>query len=333
MVPVAGRAAVAAGAQRLDDRVAVQRALSRVRRAAVRRDGRAAPGPSCVATLLVDRPVRHRRPQQVGPVRQPATGVRASVAQGRRLGYVPRVTRRSEPRWVGNPKHTEVSVARQSPQRPDADEPELDDADGPAEPGPGDRPPSASVDRGSGTTSHRPGGDRPARRHRLHPAGVPAGQRADPDRRDRRDQDDPFLARRPLVEEEEDDETVVILDEELAEELPPRTRTRSTRRRREAPPPTPSYDESDEAVADEADDEEVPIFLSHRGKLLLFKTPESLVSFIRSGAPNDLSQLDSWNEFRTGGAGRFAPLDGTPTSSTSWWRTCAAGTTRGIRPC
>jgi hypothetical protein len=36
------------------------------------------------------------------------------------------------------------------------------------------------------------------------------------------------------------------------------------------------------------------MFLSHRGKLLTFKTPESLVSFIRSGAPHDLAQLDTW---------------------------------------
>jgi hypothetical protein len=42
------------------------------------------------------------------------------------------------------------------------------------------------------------------------------------------------------------------------------------------------------------DDEEVPMFLTHRGRLLTFKSPESLVSFIRSGAPHDLAQLDSW---------------------------------------
>ena len=36
------------------------------------------------------------------------------------------------------------------------------------------------------------------------------------------------------------------------------------------------------------------MFLSHKGRLLAFKTPESLVSFIRSGAPHDLAQLDSW---------------------------------------
>ena len=52
----------------------------------------------------------------------------------------------------------------------------------------------------------------------------------------------------------------------------------------------------------------MPVFLSHRGKLLLFKTPESLVSFIRSGAPNDLSQLDSWNELSE----RVEPADIAP---------------------
>lgn len=53
-------------------------------------------------------------------------------------------------------------------------------------------------------------------------------------------------------------------------------------------------DEPDEAgEADEAD-EEVPVFLSHRGRLLLFGTPESLVAFLGSDAPHDLTQLDGW---------------------------------------
>ena len=50
---------------------------------------------------------------------------------------------------MGNPKHTEVSVARQSPQRPDADEPELDDTTGAVQPDEieeADRP-AGSVDR------------------------------------------------------------------------------------------------------------------------------------------------------------------------------------------
>ncbi|MEU4551001.1 DNA primase [Micromonospora violae] len=213
---------------------------------------------------------------------------------------------------MGNPKHTEVSVARQSPQRPDADEPELDDTTGAAEPDEteGTDRPSASIDRslwdelridpveialpaGTGFTlrAYRPASS-------LTPTDVTE-----------RDQDDPFLARRQAIEEEEDDETVVILDEELAEEFAAEDEDdESTRRRRDA---ADTDDGSDEAVADEADeadDEEVPVFLSNRGKLLLFKTPESLVSFIRSGAPNDLSQLDSWNELSE----RVEPADIAP---------------------
>ncbi|MEW1586586.1 DNA primase [Micromonospora vinacea] len=214
---------------------------------------------------------------------------------------------------MGNPKHTEVSVARQSPQRPDADEPELDDTTGAAEPDETEETdlPSASIDRslwdklridpveialpaGTGFTlrAYRPASS-------LTPTDVTE-----------RDQDDPFLARRQAIEEEEDDETVVILDEELAGEFAAEDEDDETgRRRRDGAADTD--DESDEAVtdeADEADDEEVPVFLTHRGKLLLFKTPESLVSFIRSGAPNDLSQLDSWNELSE----RVEPADIAP---------------------
>ncbi|WP_410820238.1 DNA primase [Micromonospora sp. 050-3] len=208
---------------------------------------------------------------------------------------------------MGNPKHTEVSVARQSPQRPDADEPELDDTTGAAEPDETetDRP-SASIDRslwdelridpveialpaGTGFTlrAYRPASS-------LTPTDVTE-----------RDQDDPFLARRQAIEEEEDDETVVILDEELAQEF---AEDDDESKRRRDGSATDTDDESDEAVTDEADDEEVPVFLSNQGKLLLFKTPESLVSFIRSGAPNDLSQLDSWNELSE----RVEPADIAP---------------------
>ncbi|MFI7590069.1 DNA primase [Micromonospora sp. NPDC049359] len=219
---------------------------------------------------------------------------------------------------MGNPKHTEVSVARQSPQRPDADEPELDDTTGPAEPDEADEAddtPRAAVDRslweelridpveialpaGTGFTlrAYRTAGS-------LTPTDVTE-----------RDQDDPFLARRQVIEEE-DDETVVILDEELAEEFADADEEeKSSRRRRDADADgdadaTADEDaDEDEDATDEADDEEVPVFLSHRGKLLLFKAPESLVSFVRSGAPNDLSQLDSWNELSE----RVEPADIVP---------------------
>lgn len=46
------------------------------------------------------------------------------------------------------------------------------------------------------------------------------------------------------------------------------------------------------------EDEEVPVFLSHRGRLLLFGSAESLVEFVRSGAPHDMEQLESWPTVR-----------------------------------
>jgi hypothetical protein len=54
-------------------------------------------------------------------------------------------------------------------------------------------------------------------------------------------------------------------------------------------------DEADEQ-AEETDDEEVPVFLSHKGKLLLFKSPEGLVEFVKSKAPHDLTQLKDWKK-------------------------------------
>ncbi|WP_076471089.1 DNA primase [Micromonospora avicenniae] len=205
---------------------------------------------------------------------------------------------------MGSPKHTEVSVARQSPQRPDADEPELDDTTEPVEPEEvGTDRPSANVDRslwekvgidpveialpaGTGFTLRA---YRPARE--LTPTDVTE-----------RDQDDPFLARRQVIEEE-DDETVVILDEDVADEFAASDEEDERGRAADADEP-----DEEEAAAEEANDEEVPAFLTHKGRLLLFKTPESLVSFIRSGAPNDLSQLDSWQELSE----RVEPADIAP---------------------
>ncbi|WP_028569308.1 hypothetical protein [Salinispora tropica] len=200
---------------------------------------------------------------------------------------------------MGNPKHTEVSVARQSPQRPDSDEPELDDsaASGTAAASAEATralwaelridPVEIALPAGTGYTLRA---YRPARE--LTPTDV-----------EERDQDDPFLARRQVVTEEEDEE-VVILDEEVAQEFKESDEEeRGTR--------GDSGDEAEAASAestDDAGDEEVPVFLSHKGRLLLFKTAESLVSFVRSGAPNDLSQLDSWGELSE----RVEPTDVTP---------------------
>ncbi|WP_431945431.1 DNA primase [Micromonospora marina] len=210
-------------------------------------------------------------------------------------------------------------MARQSPQRPDADEPELDDTDA-----------AAAADE---VEEDRPPADRALWDEvRIDPVEIalPAGTgftlRAYRQAREltptdvaERDQDDPFLARRQVVETEEDEE-VVILDEEFAalsaeEDDSDEEKDAKARRKGKA-----DASDDDEAEAgddaeddededdDEAGDEEVPVFLTHKGRLLLFKTPESLVTFIRSGAPNDLSQLDSWNELSE----RLEPADIAP---------------------
>jgi hypothetical protein len=101
------------------------------------------------------------------------------------------------------------------------------------------------------------------------------------------DEDDPFEARERAAAERRAAED---LDDELASLVESSPATGGEAAEEDEPAP----EEFADADADETPDEEVPIFLSHRGKLLAFKSPESLVSFIRSGAPHDLAQLDTW---------------------------------------
>ncbi|GAA0508248.1 hypothetical protein Ade02nite_49310 [Paractinoplanes deccanensis] len=103
-------------------------------------------------------------------------------------------------------------------------------------------------------------------------------------------EDDLFESRhRPAADDDEE----VIVDEEfqalLAED---EADDKDKKDASDAEEPDPADFEDEETT--QAEDEEVPLFLSHKGRLLAFKTPESLVSFIRSGAPHDLAQLDSW---------------------------------------
>ncbi|NLU79291.1 DNA primase [Micromonospora sp. HNM0581] len=215
----------------------------------------------------------------------------------------------------GSPTHTEVTVARQSPQRPDADEPELDDTTGASEPAD-----DAAVD-----TANRALWDE----LRIDPVEIalPAGtgftlrayrpaRELTPTDVAERDADDPFLARRQVgsVEDDAEEGDVVILDEDVAREFAESEDEEQQARRDDAAQSRTDdtsedgKDDTDEVAADGAGDEEVPVFLTHKGRLLLFKTPESLVSFVRSGAPNDLSQLDSWNELSE----RVEPADIAP---------------------
>jgi len=102
------------------------------------------------------------------------------------------------------------------------------------------------------------------------------------------EEDDPFEARKRPVEDDGDEE--VIVDEEFQALL---AEDDEAAAKADEPDPADFEDEKDESD-DQPEDEEVPLFLSHKGKLIAFKSPEGLVSFIRSGAPHDLAQLDGW---------------------------------------
>jgi len=125
-----------------------------------------------------------------------------------------------------------------------------------------------------------------------------------------REEDDPFSARARQAEEDEEDLFAEedFGDEEDEDDADDATRDRNRARAADRDGDAEADDEADsdaeaEAEAafedddedeDEQEPEEVPVFLTHRGKLLLFRSAEGLVSFVRSGAPNDLAQVDTW---------------------------------------
>ena len=104
--------------------------------------------------------------------------------------------------------------------------------------------------------------------------------------------EDPFDARERAAAARAAEDEEVIVDDEFAALVAEDPDGKAGKVDDEVEEPDPADFEDDEPA--EAEDEEQPVFLSHRGRLLMFKSPESLVSFIRSGAPHDLAQLDTW---------------------------------------
>ncbi|MFK3984555.1 DNA primase [Micromonospora sp. NPDC050397] len=235
-------------------------------------------------------------------------------------------------------------MARQSPHRPEADEPdtEFDESSRPT-----DAATDSEADAATDPVEAEPDLDddeavaAPANRAlwedvRIDPVEIalPAGSgytlrayrmsnQVTPTEIGERDEDDPFNAR---SRRDEDEETVVFLDEEFAESLESEDREIDPRRERavrdgddlddEDPADEEEDEEPEEADEDDEDEEaeEVAVFLTHRGKLLLFKSRESLVSFVLSGAPHDLSQLDTWDDL----VARVQPADIAPLEEDSY---------------
>lgn len=91
------------------------------------------------------------------------------------------------------------------------------------------------------------------------------------------------VARRRRGTDDEDEETDLDLAEELDEDELDEE----------------EFGEEDEAAEEEDEepepDQEVPVFLSRGGKVLLFHSPDKLVAYMKSGADHDLSQIDTWS--------------------------------------
>jgi hypothetical protein len=123
--------------------------------------------------------------------------------------------------------------------------------------------------------------------------------------------EDPFDAKNRVDEVELDEEDLPPMDEselaaqalaaELADETYTRHQTDDTALDLEpldgadTTADEDATEEEDEEAVDEAALDEVPLFLTHRGRLLLFKSADGLAEFIRAKAPNDLAQLAEWD--------------------------------------
>lgn len=226
-------------------------------------------------------------------------------------------------------------MARQSPNRPDADKPEpeleidedLDEAELEEEDDDEDEETSPAAASGGSSSLWADTKIDPV--EIALPSGVGYTLRAyrlstslTPTEIGDRDDDDPFAAKAKHAVTDDDDETVVILDDDFPgdeDEEEDDDRTEEFQRRgkhaRDEDSDEPSAEDfEDEEEEEEERAEEVPVFLSHRGRLLLFKSPESLVTFVRSGAPNDLAQVDGWAEL----VERIQPADVAPSDEDSY---------------
>ncbi len=93
-----------------------------------------------------------------------------------------------------------------------------------------------------------------------------------------------------------------------------------------------SADESGDGDEDDEDElanepEEVPVFLGRGGQLYLFRSVEGLVDFVRSGADNDMTQLDTWSDL----VERITPEDVVPLAEDTYELDLVVDNLRGGR--
>jgi DNA-directed RNA polymerase delta subunit len=118
-------------------------------------------------------------------------------------------------------------------------------------------------------------------------------------------EEDAFPERAPVRSADESDDDLDDLDDEIDDEADldeEEFDDDADSDEEEAADEDAEEDEEEEEEEDEdeeeaaAEPEEVPVFLGKGGQLFLFRSPEGLVEFVKSGAEHDLTQLDTWPE-------------------------------------
>jgi len=117
--------------------------------------------------------------------------------------------------------------------------------------------------------------------------------------RDRQPLDDEDLPEFEWTEEQLDEVAAGTAEDELAEDAVESKEEKDSKDSKDSKDGKGAKEEEDEesGTEPEANDQEVPIFLSHKGKLLVFQNADSLVKFVKSKAPHDMTQLKDWQKF------------------------------------
>ena len=131
----------------------------------------------------------------------------------------------------------------------------------------------------------RPGGTPPGQGLRFHPARLP-DVRHPPGREAGRRNPNPRARR----------------GRETTEGAPERPRT-SPRTRTPPEPDAADFADEEPAAADDedaldAEPEEIPVFLTRKGKLLVFRDPESLVAYVKDNDDHDLAAIEEYAELQ-----------------------------------
>jgi len=113
-------------------------------------------------------------------------------------------------------------------------------------------------------------------------------------------EDDVDLPTRASVYDDEDEDFSDAVDAEFdeaeADDEEPADETDSADADGSEGDETDEEEEEEEEAEPVVEPEEVPLFLTKNGHLLLFRSAQGLVDYVKSGDDNDLAQIDTWKK-------------------------------------